>query len=258
MVNAEGQLSLTTRTVRGAGWIVCWRVATRLLGTFSTLFLVRMLAPADFGLVALGTAFSQALDGLSEIGVGNALVREHEIDRGLYDTGFTLRSSEASPRHASSPAARGRSRASSANRGWPASCWLLRPPCSSARLRISASVDFQRDLAFEKEFGLYLAPRILGIVACLTAAYVWRSYWALVVGILTTRSIEMLCSYLMHSYRPRLSLRAWRQIVGFSFWSWMLAMGLPDQGQDRQLRDRPAARAQPRSVCIPSPGTSDS
>ena len=27
----------------------------------------------------------------------------------------------------------------------------------------------------------------------------------------------------MHSYRPRLSLRAWRQIVGFSFWSWMLS-----------------------------------
>ena len=85
------------------------------------------------------------------------------------------------------------------------------------------TVDFQRDLAFEKEFGLNVAPRILGIVACVATAYAWRSYWALVAGILTARSSAVVCSYLMHSYRPRLSLRAWRQIVGFSFWSWMLA-----------------------------------
>jgi lipopolysaccharide exporter len=32
-----------------------------------------------------------------------------------------------------------------------------------------------------------------------------------------------MCTYIMHRYRPRLSLRAWRQIVGFSFWTWMLA-----------------------------------
>jgi O-antigen/teichoic acid export membrane protein len=83
--------------------------------------------------------------------------------------------------------------------------------------------DFQRDLAFEKEFGLYLGPRTLGVVACLATAYVWQSYWALVVGILTTRSTETLCTYLMHNYRPRLSLRAWRQIVEFSFWSWMVS-----------------------------------
>jgi len=84
-------------------------------------------------------------------------------------------------------------------------------------------VDFQRTLAFDKEFTLLLAPRILGIVACVASAYVWRSYWALVVGLLTTRCIRLLGTYLIHSYRPRLSLRAWRQIVGFSFWSWMLA-----------------------------------
>ena len=223
MVNAEGELSLTTRTVRGAGWVVCWRVATRLLGTFSTLFLVRMLAPADFGLVALGTTFSQALDGLSEIGVGNALIREHEIDRGLYDTGFTLQ------------VIRGVTSAALITCcAWPVANFFGEPRLAGILLALAAVmfisaltnigiIDFQRDLAFEKEFGLYLAPRILGIVACLTAAYVWRSYWALVVGIVTTRSSQMLCSYLMHSYRPRLSLRAWRQIVGFSFWSWMLA-----------------------------------
>jgi lipopolysaccharide exporter len=223
VVNAENQLSLTTRTVRGAGWIVCWRVATRVLGTISTLVLVRLLVPGDFGLVALGTAFSQALNGLSEIGVGKALVREARIDRALYDTGFTLTVIRGCISALLIIAC-----------AWPVANFFGEPRLVGILLALAAAmfiealenvgiVDFQRDLAFEKEFGLYIAPRILGIVACLTVAYVWRSYWALVVGILTTRSMGMLCSYLMHSYRPQFSLRAWRQIVGFSFWSWMLS-----------------------------------
>ena len=222
-VNADDQLSLTARTVRGAGWVVGWRVATRLLGTIGTLFLVRLLAPGDVGLVALACAVSNGLDGLSEIGVGNALIREHRIDRALYDTGFTLN------------AIRGvTSAVLIVCCAWPVARFFAEPRLAgvllalAAGLSISAAenigiVDFQRNLAFEREFGLYLAPRILGIAACLSVAYVYRSYWALVVGILTTRSLRLLCSYLMHPYRPRLSLRAWRQIVGFSFWSWMLA-----------------------------------
>lgn len=222
-MTAEAPLSLTTRTVRGAGWIVGWRIATRILGTVSTLLLVRMLVPGDFGLVALGTTFSQALDGLSEIGVGNALIREHRLDRQLYDTGFTLMVIRGST-----------SAVLIVCCAWPVARFFGDPRLFDIMLALAAAmlisgvenigiVDFQRDLAFEKEFSLLLAPRILGIVACVTVAYVWRSYWALVVGILTTRCIRLLCTYLIHSYRPRLSLRAWRQIVGFSFWSWMLA-----------------------------------
>jgi O-antigen/teichoic acid export membrane protein len=182
-----------------------------------------MLVPGDFGLVALGTAFSQALDGLSEIGVNKALVREDRIDRELYDTAFTLM------------VIRGCTSALLIiGCAWPVANFFGDPRLVGILLALAAAmfiralenigvVDFQRNLAFEKEFGLYLAPRILGIVACLTTAYMWRSYWALVVGILTARSTEVVCTYLMHSYRPRLSLRAWRQIVGFSFWSWMLS-----------------------------------
>lgn len=222
-MSAEGQLSLTTRTVRGAGWVVGWRVATRLLGTISTLLLVRLLLPSDFGLVALGTTFSQAVDGLSEIGVGNALIREETLDRGLYDTGFTI----AFLRGAATTVV-------IAGCAFPVAHFFGDRRLADILFAIALAyfissfenigiIDFQRDLAFEKEFGLLLAPRILGIIACVTTAFVWRSYWALVVGIMTTRSTRMVYSYLVHSYRPRFSLRAWRRIVVFSFWSWMLA-----------------------------------
>ena len=45
--------SVLARTVRGAGWVIAWRLGMRVLGLISTLILVRLLAPADFGLLAL-------------------------------------------------------------------------------------------------------------------------------------------------------------------------------------------------------------
>jgi lipopolysaccharide exporter len=223
MADGPAPLSLTARTARGAGWVVGWRFATRILGTVNTLVLVKLLAPGDFGLVALGTTFSQALDGFLEIGVAYALIRETSLDRAMYDTGFTL----------------------SLIRGvisallivccaWPVAQFFSEPRLLYVLLALAAGmlissfenigvIDFQRDIAFEKEFGLQLAPRILGIAACIVVAVVWRTYWALVVGIMTTRCTRTLFTYLMHSYRPHLSLRAWRRIAAFSFWTWMLA-----------------------------------
>ncbi len=60
--------SLALKTAKGAGWVIGWRFATRLLGIVNTLFLARLLLPADFGLVALATSFSLAIDGLAEMG----------------------------------------------------------------------------------------------------------------------------------------------------------------------------------------------
>jgi O-antigen/teichoic acid export membrane protein len=41
--------STLARTAQGAGWVVAWRMTTRLLGLVSTLVLARLLTPADFG-----------------------------------------------------------------------------------------------------------------------------------------------------------------------------------------------------------------
>src|ERR1700710_294949 len=82
--------SVSQRAAMGAGWIIAWRVATRNIGLLSTLILVRLLEPADFGLVALATGLISSVDALSAIGVQDALVRAPDLDRDLYDTGFGL------------------------------------------------------------------------------------------------------------------------------------------------------------------------
>jgi lipopolysaccharide exporter len=223
--------SLAVRTAKGAGWIIVWRMSTRLMGIVSTVVLVRLLAPADFGLVALATSFSQAVDWLSVIGAREALIREETLDRPLYDTAFTLN------------AMRGAMMASVILAGaWPIAAFfddvrlahilaVLAGTTLLASVENIGTVDFRRDLQFEKEFQLAVMPRIASITAAIASAVILRSYWCLIIGIVTNTTLRLVMSYLMSRYRPRVSLAAWRRIIGFSFWTWTCAVTM-------MLRDR--------------------
>ncbi len=85
-------------------------------------------------------------------------------------------------------------------------------------------VDFRRDFAFDREFRLLIVPRMLGIVSAIGFALMFVNYWALIIGILTTRISRVGMTYAMHPYRPRFGLAAWRAITGFSVWSWVISI----------------------------------
>jgi O-antigen/teichoic acid export membrane protein len=104
--------------------------------------------------------------------------------------------------------------------------WALALAMLLSSLENIGIVDFNRELAFDKEFKLFVVPRIAGIVVGMTTAWFWPSYWALVVVIFTTRVLRMAFTYAMHPYRPGLTIRAWRRMLAFSTWSWVLAVTL--------------------------------
>lgn len=82
--------SILSRTARGAGWTIGWRLTTRLIGFCSTLILVRLLTPEDFGIVSLASGFFQAMDSVAGFGVEGAIIRADRADRAIYDAGFTV------------------------------------------------------------------------------------------------------------------------------------------------------------------------
>jgi lipopolysaccharide exporter len=223
--------SLARTTVLGAGWIVAWRMTTRVLGLVSTLFLARILVPADFGLVALAAASSEAVEALSMLGLQDALVRDRERSRSLYDTAFTL--------------IVGRAVANAvivAALAYPASLWFAEPRLVPVLLILAALaalagfenigiVEFRRNLQFDKEFLLLFPPRLCGVVVTILLAVQFRSYWALIGGILTVRILRFVLTYYLNPYRPRLSLERWRHLVAFSSWTW--AIGLASFCWDR-------------------------
>ena len=223
--------NILRRTANGAAWIVGWRMARRLLGFVNIVVLARLLTPADFGIVALASGISGTLESFAAVGVEDALVREKAPSRALYDTGFTiniLRSALVALVLVAIAV--------------PLSAFLRDQRLTSvifvfaALLMVTAfsnigTVDFRRDLAFEREFLLLIIPRILGMAVTVGVALTWHSYWALIAGIATNRLGQLIASYVMHPYRPTFSLRAWRNLAGFSSWTWALSIAM-------SLRDR--------------------
>lgn len=223
-MTTRAQPSLLAKTARGAGWVIGWRMATRILGLVSTLILVRLLVPGDFGLIALGATLAQAIDAFSILGVQDAIIREKSPGRAMYDTGFTLN------------ALRGLLTAALlAGGAVPVAHFFDEPRLANVLYALAFGmvlsglenvgiVDFRRDFAFEREFLLLIVPRILGIAAAIAFAVAFVNYWALVTGILTTRGSRFVMSYVMHPYRPRFTLAAWRAITGYSVWSWVVSV----------------------------------
>jgi lipopolysaccharide exporter len=218
--------SLLVRTARGAGWVMAWRLGMRLLGLVSTLVLVRLIAPADFGIIALATSFMQTIDGMLTLGTEEAVIREATPGRALYDTAFTLN------------LMRGLSvTVLVAAVAYPAAAFFADPRLGPVLLFVAClpvldgcanigAVEFRRDFAFHKEFAIMVLPKLCGIIAAITAAVLLHSYLAMLFGMGVNRTLRVVMSYVMHPYRPALSLKAWRGLAGYSLWTWLLSLAV--------------------------------
>jgi lipopolysaccharide exporter len=216
--------SVASRVARGTGWVMAGRIASRNLGLLSTLVLVRLLRPEDFGIVALATGFASTVEALSTVGVQDALIREVSPGHDMYHTAFALNILRGIVTTIIIVAL-----------AWPIAEFFADPRLTNVMLALALMmligsftnirfVDFRRNLEFHKEFRWFMAFRVISIVTTITLAVFWRSYWALVIGLVFGRFVGVVLSYTMLPTWPGISLRSWRRLLGFSFWSWMGTM----------------------------------
>lgn len=221
--------SLTAQVARGAGWIFASRMMMRLFGFLNTIIVARLLAPDDFGLIAVGMTAVQLLQGVSDIGVSQAVVKFQDAGRDEIDTLFTL----------------------SVLRGLAIAAVLLLvapiaghfygdPRMAMVFAGLAAApfltglinprfFEFERNIDFSKEFIWEVAAKLVGVVVTIGVAALFRSYWAIVLGVVAGNATQVVLSYAMRPYAPRPSLAAWRRVWGFSGWltgvSFIVALG---------------------------------
>lgn len=228
---ANSSASIRERTLVGAGWMILWRIATRLLGFVSTLVLARVLVPADFGIVAIAMTYIAAFDAFSIFGLQDAIIRAPEYDRGMLDTAFTLSVLRGLLNTlviaASAPVA---AHFFTEPRLLPLLLVLSLFPAIEGTENVGI-VEFRRNFRFEREFQLFLLPRLISVTVTIVTALLFHSYWVLVLGNLVLRLVRWVLTYAMHPYRPHWSFAAWHKLVGFSFWTW--AATIADFGRDR-------------------------
>jgi lipopolysaccharide exporter len=194
------------------------RATIRGLGVISMLILARLLEPADFGLVALATLVMGLVETAGQFGFDSAIIQNQNADHEHYNSAWTLNVirglvSALALVAVAQPAAG----FFNEPRLVEIIYWLAVASALSGFQNIGI-VDFRRDLTFDKEYRFFVFIKLASFFTTLIVAFVWRSYWALVAGIVM-RSVMMLAlSYAMHPYRPRFGLSRAGELFKFSKW----------------------------------------
>jgi O-antigen/teichoic acid export membrane protein len=97
-------------------------------------------------------------------------------------------------------------------------------------------IFFQKELEFDKQFLFEFSSILVDLSVSITLAFTLRNVWALVWGGLAASFVRLFMSYLIHPYRPRLSLARKELQELFGFGKWLLGSGvlvfLVTQGDD--------------------------
>lgn len=198
--------------------MVLVRLTDRGIGFISTLILARLLVPTDFGLVAMGMTILATLELLSAFSFDLALIHNQQAQRHHYDTAWTF------------AVLFGLFNAF-------AMCVLARPMASffgeprvEGMMYVMALgpliqgfdnvgvIAFTKDLELHKEFWFSLSKKLTGFAVTIPLAFIYQSYWALVVGVIAIRLTSLVLSYRRHPFRPKLSLAAAGDLFHFSKW----------------------------------------
>src|SRR5215469_2044065 len=90
MMLPQERTSLRQRVAHSLFWVAWSRGALQLLTFATTLFVARILVPADYGVMAIATFFIAQASMLSEMGLGTAIIQFRDLDRRDLDTCFWI------------------------------------------------------------------------------------------------------------------------------------------------------------------------
>lgn len=197
---------MSERVVHGGLWQFIERGASRAVNIAQLVVLARLLVPEDFGLFGIALLTQQTLDVLLRIGVDAALIQREERTEDYLNTAWTLKLLKALV---------------------VAVCLLLIAPWvaaffdapdASPLIRFLAvvillrgmqnigAVYFRKEMEFRKQFILRFGGALGNAVVAIALALLLGSVWALVLGMAAGAAARLVISYLLHPYRPTLSL----------------------------------------------------
>lgn len=218
--------SLSKKVSKGALWVTAATICARGLSVASAIILARLLAPEDFGLMAIAMAIVAFSQGTTQTGFESALIQKQDRPEDYLDTAWTFELTRylvlflitflAAPLFASFF-------------NEPRAVMILRVISLTLvfqGLRNIGVVYFRKNLDFKKQFVLEVVPLVAYICVVIPLAFSLRNVWALVWASLTTSVATCLISYVMHPYRPRLDFNLKRARNLFNFGKWILGSSI--------------------------------
>lgn len=214
----QDNVSFRQQLQSGAFWTVSMRWGMKFIGLASTAVLARLLAPEDYGLVAIALVLIAGVQVFFDLGIELSLIRDAKATDSDFNTAWTMRLLQAN----------GLSLVIIAMADFAGEfyqderlSWIFYVSAISIMLKSFENIGvvrFQKDLDFFSDFKFRVLSKIIGTVCTLGLAFYLRNYMALVLGLLIQHAFSTLISYLVSSYRPAFTLSKWRDLWGFSKW----------------------------------------
>ncbi|ELZ08703.1 export protein [Natrinema thermotolerans DSM 11552] len=219
--------STAEQAIQSGIWVAGINVADRILQLLKVVILARLLSPAAFGLLGIALLAIAALRQFSKLGFDEALIQHEDDDVDAYlNTAWVMK------------IIRGFGIAVVAFLAAPYLAVFFGEPQAEPIIRAvgisplilslqnPAVMYFQKNLNFHKEFVYQVGGRLVDLTVAVVIALVFRSVWALVVGIVAMNFVKFAISYSIHEYRPNIDFNLAYGKEMFGFGKWMFASSI--------------------------------
>ena len=204
--------------------LVSVKFLERGIGLISTLILARLLLPEDFGVIAIAMLVVYFFEALTLIGGEQYLTRKRQVDCCDLDTAWTIniifRSFFLVLLLLLVPSIHDYY----AINGLDTVLYALSSILILGGVKNPGFSLYNRNFNYRPVFINNLIKKLVGFTITVGLAVVTESYWSVIIGSIVSMASLTVGSYILHPYRPRLSLS--RAADQWAFSKWLFLKGL--------------------------------
>jgi lipopolysaccharide exporter len=212
--------NLRSQVARSGAWVFGMRFVHQVFYLGRLIILARLLDPKDFGLMGIALLTMMTLETFSQTGFQEALIQKKENIEGYLDVAWTFLLIRGiilfsiivliAPLVANffeTPQAKGVVQA--------IGLVILIQAFTNVGV-----VYFKKELEFHKQFIYITTGTVTDFAVAVTAAILLGSVWALLFGFVAGKIAQLIASYIIHPYRPKISgnFHKARELFGFGKW----------------------------------------
>ena len=223
---ASESSDLGVRAMRAGRWLLAVQVVSKIVGLIQRVFLARLIAPHDFGLMGIALLMIGGFEAISTPDLSSGLIQKKGDIRDYLNTFWTCQVIRAiivsiilitcAPFLSSFFKT-------------PSSMNIIRFVSLGIILRAAINpgvLQFHKNIELRPQFIMTSSASIAGAVISIIYAVIWENVWALVAGVLFNALVSCLSSYLLHPFRPKLELSMDKLTEMFKFGGWLWLAGI--------------------------------
>ncbi len=210
--------TIANQVLKSSSFLLLAKGIQRTIGLISILVLARVLTPDDFSVVAISALLLYFCETLAATGSESYIIHKDDVNPSDLSTAWTIDLIAKSVIFMVLIISIPFIADFYEDRRLVPVLYAISSILLINALKSPGLIALKRDLDYRRIFFVMITQKICAFTVTLSIALTTESYWALIIGDITSASVLCLGSYLVHAFRPRPCLANWRNQWRFSKW----------------------------------------